>query len=142
MFGRRRATCVNGKASKLLAGKFSSASPPTLTTHKVATARANHNRLARLGFVILVLCHCQPPRLVCLKPHSSQARIAYQKASACSGRRSVTINQASSCPSSQRANKVHLRGLLLKQTTSPHHTLPTVAVAKANERNWRSPLGR
>lgn len=49
-----RAMCNSGKLSKLLSGCEASASPPTLTTHKVATAMDNHNRLARAGSVILV----------------------------------------------------------------------------------------
>ncbi len=50
----RRAICSSGKASNPLQGCLASASPPTLTTHKVATAIANHSRLARAGSVILV----------------------------------------------------------------------------------------
>src|SRR5918912_3162129 len=79
----RRATCVSGKAAKLLTGKLASAWPPTLTAHKVATAMANHSRSARAGSVILVWCHCQPPRLVSLKPPSIQLRIPYQTTLTC-----------------------------------------------------------
>ena len=50
----RRAICVWGKASKLLTGRLASTSPPTLTTHNVATAMASHNRSARSGSTILV----------------------------------------------------------------------------------------
>jgi hypothetical protein len=45
----------------------SSASPPTLSSHKVATATASHRRAARSGWVMWVRCHCQPARLVILK---------------------------------------------------------------------------
>ncbi len=77
---RQRAMWATGKAAKLLAGKVASASPPTLTTHKVATAMANQNRVARWASVMRVFCQCHPPRLVSLKPHSIQARRAYQLA--------------------------------------------------------------
>jgi hypothetical protein len=50
----RRATCVWGKACKLLTGRVASTSPPTLTAHNVATAIANHNRSARSGSTIFV----------------------------------------------------------------------------------------
>ena len=50
----RRAICVWGKSSQLLTGRLASTSPPTLTTHNVATAIANHKRSARSGSVILV----------------------------------------------------------------------------------------
>ena len=92
---RRRAMWVSGKASRLLTGRVASASPPTLTTHKVATAMANQRRLARSGSLMRVCCHCQPPRLVSLKPHSIQVRRLYQQTSACSGVRSVMISQGS-----------------------------------------------
>ena len=54
LVARRRAIWSSGKASKPLQGSLASASPPTLTTHNVATAIANHIRLARAGSVILV----------------------------------------------------------------------------------------
>jgi len=50
----RRAMCSSGSASNSLWHPATSASPPTLTTHKVATAMANHKRVARAGSVILV----------------------------------------------------------------------------------------
>src|SRR5438128_11930893 len=50
----RRAMWSSGNSSNVLHGRLASASPPTLTTHKVATAIANHSRLARAGSVILV----------------------------------------------------------------------------------------
>jgi hypothetical protein len=50
----RRAIWVGGKSSRLLTGKFASAWPPTLSTHTVATAMANHKRSARTGSIILV----------------------------------------------------------------------------------------
>jgi hypothetical protein len=62
---KRRAMWVGGSVSKLLTGRFASTSPPTLMTHKVATAITNQCRSARLGSVILVWCQFQPPRLVC-----------------------------------------------------------------------------
>ena len=51
---KRRAMCVGGNVSQLLTGKFASTSPPTLMTHKVATAITNQCRSARLGSLILV----------------------------------------------------------------------------------------
>ena len=45
---------VGGSVSKLLCGRFASTSPPTLITHKVATAITNQWRSARLGLVVLV----------------------------------------------------------------------------------------
>ncbi len=80
----------------LLMGRFASTSPPTLTTHNVATALANHKRSARPGSTILVCCQCQPLRLVSLKPPSIQLRMPYQTAVACAGAKSVTINHTSS----------------------------------------------
>ena len=59
----RRATWVAGSASKLLMGTVASASPPTLTAQKVATAIAHQRRSARRGSSIFVWCHCHPPRL-------------------------------------------------------------------------------
>jgi hypothetical protein len=50
----RRAMWSSGNSCNVLQGTVASASPPTLTTHKVATAIANHSRLARGGSVILV----------------------------------------------------------------------------------------
>ena len=92
---RRRATCSSGSAATLLAGSVASASPPTLTTHNVATASANHSRAARAGSVIFVWCHCHPPRFMSLNPLSIQLRIPYQAASATSGARSVAISHGS-----------------------------------------------
>ena len=79
----------------VLAGIVSSASPPTLSSHKVATATASHRRAARSGLVMWVRCHCQPARLVILKPCSIQARNPYQQAVLASGGRSVRINHGS-----------------------------------------------
>src|SRR5882724_11679851 len=79
----------------VLAGTVASASPPTLSSHKVATATASHRRAARSGLVIWVRCHCQPARLVILKPCSIQARKPYQPAVLASGGRSVRINHGS-----------------------------------------------
>jgi hypothetical protein len=47
--------------------------------------------------------------------------IEYQQASATSGGKSVRINQGYAEPASWRANKVHLRELLLKQVTKPEN---------------------
>ena len=88
---RRRAMFVAGRSAKVLTGRLSSASPATLRTHSVATAMASHRRAARAGSTIFVCCHCQPPRLVSLNPHSIQARRLYQQTSACSEARSVRI---------------------------------------------------
>ena len=76
---------------------------------KVATATANHNRAARCGSVMRVRCHCQPPRLVILKPCSIQARKPYQHALPALGARSVSSNHGSRYPSSHRASSVQLR---------------------------------
>src|SRR5207245_4594301 len=94
----RRAMWSSGNSSNVLHGRLPSASPPTLTTHKVATAIANHKRLARAGSVILVWCHCHPPRLVSLKPLSIQVRILYHTTSAAWGARSVSTSQGSASP--------------------------------------------
>src|SRR5437764_4201171 len=91
----RRAICNSGNASNPLHGCVASASPPTLTTQKVATAIANHKRLARAASVILVWCHCHPPRLVSLKPPSIQVRILYHTTLAASGARSVSTSHGS-----------------------------------------------
>lgn len=138
----RRAIWVSGNSDKLLTGKVASASPPTLTTHKVATAMANQCRAARAGSVIWVCCHCQPPRLVSLNPLSIQARRAYQHTSACSGARSVIISHGSVWWSSWRAKSVQWRGLLLKHTTRLHQALPTHGAASAKDRKALSPSGR
>src|SRR5439155_5989023 len=90
----------------VLAGTVASASPPTLRTHKVATATARHRRAARSGLVIWVRCHCQPARLVIFKPCSIHARNPYQQAALASGGRSVSINHGSLSPTSQHANSV------------------------------------
>lgn len=71
----RRAICFSGKLAIVLTACSSSPSPPTLTTHKVATAITNQCRSARAGSCILVWCQLHPPRLVSLKPHSIQARM-------------------------------------------------------------------
>ncbi len=121
---RRRAICVSGSSAKLLTGNVASASPPTLTTQNVATAIANQCRAARAGSVIWVCCHCQPPRLVSLKPLSIHARKAYPHASACTGTRSVTISQGSVCVASRRAKSVHTNGLLLKHSKGLRQASP------------------
>lgn len=80
-------------SNRLLSGMRSSASPPTLRSHKVATATANHRRSARCGSVMRVRCHCHPARVVSVKPCSIQARRPYQHASEVSGGRSVRMHQ-------------------------------------------------
>src|SRR2546429_60424 len=80
---RRIRGCVGRRAvtsGTVLTGMVSSASPPTLSSHRVATATASHRRAARSGLVMWVRCHCQPARLVILKPCSIQARKPYQQA--------------------------------------------------------------
>ena len=67
--------------NRVLSGSVSSAIPPTLSSHNVATATANHSRAARCGSVMRVRCHCHPPRFVILKPCSIQALNPYQHAS-------------------------------------------------------------
>src|SRR4029434_8528798 len=84
----------------VLAGGVSPPPPPTLSSHKVATATASHRRAARSGWVMRVRCHCQPARLVILKPCSIQARTPYQQAVLASGGRSVKINHGSLSPRS------------------------------------------
>src|SRR5438552_4062398 len=91
----RRAIGSSGQASKPLHGWVASTSLPTLTTHKVATAMANHKRLARAGSVIFVWCPCHPPRLVSLKPPSIHVRMLYHTTLAASGARSVSTSHAS-----------------------------------------------
>src|SRR5262252_7200119 len=78
-----------------------SASPPTLSSHKVATATANHRRAARAGWVMWVCCPCQPARLVLLQPCAIQARTPYQQAVLASSGRSVRLNHGSVYPASQ-----------------------------------------
>ena len=51
-------------SSRVLAGIVSSAKPPTLSSHSVATATASHRRAARAGWVMRVCCHGQPARVV------------------------------------------------------------------------------
>ena len=47
----------------VLAGMVSSASPPTRSSHQVATATASHRRAARAGLSMGVCCHCHPRAL-------------------------------------------------------------------------------
>lgn len=70
----------------------SSARPPTLSSHNVATATASPRRAARWGTVLRVRCHCHPARLVRLKPCSIQARSPYYQVALASGGKSVRIN--------------------------------------------------
>jgi len=127
----RRATWVGGIASNPLTGKVASAWPPTLSTHTVATAIANHSRSARAGSTIFVWCHCHPPRLVSLKPPSIQLRIPYHTTFASWGARSLTTSQTSWYPSSHRASRVHDKRLArsLKHSISAHHAPFTVGTA-------------
>src|SRR6185503_15552365 len=87
--GRDAGPSSAANGSRVLTGSVSSAIPPTLRSHNVATATANHNRAARWGSLIRVRCHCHPPRLVTLKPCSIQARKPYQHASPALGARCV-----------------------------------------------------
>src|SRR5205085_2657902 len=121
-----------------------SASPPTLTTQRVATAMASQSRAARSGSVILVWCHCQPPRLMSLNPPSIQDRMPYHATWATSGGRSVSTNQGSACASAQHATSVHCRRQegVAKQSTSPHHCVPSRGTTVANERKPTCPRGR
>ena len=78
-----------------------SASPPTDSSHQVAMAIAIHNRSARAVSSMRVCCHCQPPRLLRLKPCSIHALKPYQQASALSGAKSVNTSHGSLCSSPQ-----------------------------------------
>src|ERR1700741_3980897 len=91
--GGGQSPSANGNS--VLTGTVSSARPPTLSNHNVATATANHNRAARWGSVIRVRCHCHPPRLVILKPCSIQALSPYQHAWPALGAKSVNTNHGS-----------------------------------------------
>ena len=84
----------------------SSAAPPTLSSHQVATATASHKRAARWGSGMRVRCHGPPARWVSWKPGSIQARRPYQQAALTSGGKSVRINQGAVWPSSQPAHRV------------------------------------
>jgi hypothetical protein len=92
---REAGTAAGASGKSVLSGIVSSAIPPTLSNHKVATATANHSRAARCGSVMRVRCHCHPPRFVILKPCSLHARNPYQHASPALGARSVSNNQGS-----------------------------------------------
>jgi hypothetical protein len=84
----------------------SSASPPTLSSPKVATATASHRRAARSGLVMRVRCHGHPARLVLVKPCSIQARKPSQQAVLASGGTSVRINHGALSLASQHASNV------------------------------------
>jgi hypothetical protein len=84
-----------GSSSTVLTGIVSSAIPPTLSNHKVATATANHNRAARCGLVMRVCGHCHPPRLVIVKPGSIPVRSPYQQAVPALGAKSVSKTHGS-----------------------------------------------
>src|SRR5881409_913715 len=77
---RRIRGCVGTRAvtsGTVLAGMVSSAAPPTLSSHRVATATANHRRAARSGLVMWVRCHGHPARLVICKPCAIHARAGW-----------------------------------------------------------------
>ncbi len=101
-----RATWVSGKCARWGAEPLAGASPPTLTTHRVATASANQMRATREGSDICVFCHCQPSRLKSLKPSSIQWRMPYQVAQADAEGRSVRISQGCGYGLVQHANNV------------------------------------
>lgn len=90
-----------------------SASPPTSTSHSVATASTTHNRSARAGSVIRVRCHGHPPRLITLNPCSIQLRKAYQHGSAAPGGKSVSTSHGSAHPAARQANSVPASGAVL-----------------------------
>ena len=77
-----------GSGTVTEANSASSASPPTTSTYRVATASTSHNRSTRSGSVIRVACHCQPPRFNSLNPPSIHDLIPYYSPSAWSGSRS------------------------------------------------------
>ena len=83
------------RSGRVLGGKVSSASPPPLTSHTVATAMASPRRAARSGGVRRVYGPCQPPRVVRFKPGSIQARNPYQQPSLPVGGKAVKMNPGS-----------------------------------------------
>src|SRR5262249_56395982 len=91
--------------------------PPTLSSHSVATATANHRRAARSGWVIRVRCHCQPARLIHLNCCSIQARRPYQPASLASGGKSVRIRSEEHTSELQSLTNLVCRLLLEKKKT-------------------------
>jgi len=118
MLPKRKVTSVLGHMRPGAVRSALTASPPTLTTHKVLTAITNNGHSARSGSVILLQCHRQPPPLM-----------PYQAASAALTDRSVTINQGSLWSSSHLTSNVqHKRAFPLKQNTSPIHCgLPSLS---------------
>ena len=106
---RCRAIWRSGKRVKSGRGWVASAWQPTLTVHKVATARANQRRSARAGSCILVCSQCRPPRLLSLQPPALQARNPYHAIATAVGGRAVRPNQGSRYPASQRARRVPVR---------------------------------
>jgi hypothetical protein len=72
-----------------LVGIVSSANPPTVSRHRVATATASPRQAARCGTIICVRGHCQPARWVSLKPCLIQARNPYHPAWLEAGGKSV-----------------------------------------------------
>jgi hypothetical protein len=93
--GRDAGHPAAGSGSPGLTGTVSSASPPPLSTHRVATATANHKRAARGGSLRRVRCHGHPPRFGSLKPGSIPARSPSHHASPALGARSVKNHQGS-----------------------------------------------
>jgi len=110
----------------VLGGPLASASPPTLSSHNVAPATANHPRAARSGSVRRVRGHCPPPRLVSLKPCAIQARKPYPHAARLAGGKAVKLNHASLSPSSPQANRVQFKrlGRLTKAVPRPCQRVP------------------
>jgi hypothetical protein len=132
---RARGASASVSGSSVLSGSVSSAAPPTLSNHNVATATTNHNRAARWGSLMRVRCHCQPPRFVIFKPGSIHARNPYQQASPALGARSVSNNHGSLSPSSQRASSLQLsRRAPCNAVPVPTHCVPGCGT---NSRNGR-----
>lgn len=136
-----RTTQLSGKTLSGMAVS-ASASPPTLRSQRVATETANQRRCALLGSVMRVPCHCQPPRLMVLKPCSIHARIPYQQTLLVSGGKSVRMNHASLYPSSQYARSVDGICLLLNATPVPSQCSPGFLAKLEMGRKTLSPVGQ
>ena len=81
-----------------------------------------------------VRCHCQPPRLVSLKPCLIQARKPYPAAVLATGGRSVTSNHRSVYPGSQQASIVQASGLVLNAAPRLCHWVSGAGANVASDR--------
>ena len=125
------------------AGIASSAAPPTLSRHRVATATASHSRAARSGWVMRVRCHGQPARLMHVHGGAIQARRPYQPASLASGGKSVRISQGSVplCPAGQQVHR-SCRCQLLQAVPGPRQRVPGCGAQLAHGRSVACGSGR